>query len=263
MLTYRNLFSSFRQLDLRQTPVIAHASLSAFGEVQGGADTLLGALLATTGGLMMPTFTYKTMIVPEIGPADNGISYSSGKDANLMAEFFRPNMPADHTMGVIPEALRQLPNARRSMHPIQSFAGIDVDSAIDSQTLDDPLAPIGELTESGGWVLLLGVDHTANTSIHYAEQQAGRKTFTRWALTLNGVVACPRWPGCSGEFEQISPYVEPSSVKIQVGSALVRAIPLQVLVKAVKEMIAKDAHALLCDRSDCGRCNAVRQAHPQ
>ena len=263
MLTYRKIVSSFRQLDLGQTPVIAHASLSAFGEVQGGVDTLLGALITSTGGLMMPTFTYKTMIVPNSGPPDNGITYDAGKDANLLAEFYRPDMPADRTMGVISEGLRQLPEARRSMHPIQSFAGVGVDAAIESQTLDDPLAPIGVLTESGGWVLLLGVDHTVNTSIHYAEQLAGRKSFTRWALTLNGVVACPQWPGCSGGFESITPHLGESPRNIQVGSVQVRAVPLQALVKTVKEMIAADPEALLCDRMDCERCNAVRQEHPE
>ena len=261
MLTYRKLVSSFQQLDLVKVPVIAHASLSAFGEVQGGVETMLGALIASTGGMMMPTFTYKTMIVPNSGPPDNGISYDAGKSANLLAEFFRPNMSADHTMGVIPEALRQLPEARRSMHPIQSFAGINVDSAILSQSLDDPLAPIGVLTDAKGWVLLLGVDHTANTSIHYAEQQAGRKTFTRWALTLNGVVACPQWPGCSGGFEQITPHLRKSTRNVQVGSAMVQAIPLQELVKMVKEMINAEPDALLCDRMDCERCNTVRKVN--
>lgn len=261
MLTYRNLVCELRKLDMGSSqPVIAHASLSAFGEIQGGAQTLLGALMTVYDSLIMPTFTYKTMLTPEVGPPNNGITYGSGQDANRMARFFRPDMPADKLMGVVAETLRQHPQARRSSHPIYSFAGINADQAIEAQTPDEPLAPVRVLTEAGGWVLLLGTKHTVNTSIHYAEKLAGRRQFIRWALTSQGVKECPGWPGCSGGFEQISPRLEEATRKVQIGHAEVRAIPLIDLVAAVREAIAEDPVALLCKRKDCQRCNAVRRA---
>jgi hypothetical protein len=124
--------------------------------------------------------------------------------------------------------------------------------------LDDPLAPIAALTEAGGWALLLGVDHTVNTSIHYGEQRAGRRQFIRWALTYQGVIECPRWPGCSGGFNEIAPHLEWITQKIQVGNALVQAIPLQPMIEIVQEILRENPMALLCDRPDCERCNAVR-----
>lgn len=260
MLTFRNLSSAFHSLDLGDKPVIAHASLSAFGEIQGGVGTVLGALLSVVDSLLMPAFTFKTMIVPDDGPPNNGITYGSAKDANRMAEFFDPEMPADKFMGVIAETLRQLPDARRSIHPIYSFAGVNADEAIFAQTLEEPFAPIEVLAETDGWVLLLGVNHTVNTSIHYGEQLAGRRQFIRWALTYNGVTACPRWPGCSSGFEKISPHIAWFTQEIQVGSALVQAVPLKSLLGVVQELIAEDPQALLCDRDGCERCNAVRQA---
>jgi aminoglycoside 3-N-acetyltransferase len=259
MLNYRKLSSAFRHLELDGKPVIAHASLSAFGEVLGGAETLLGALLSTVNSLLMPAFTYQTMIVPENGPPDNGVTYGSAKDGNRMAEFFDPGMPVDKSIGVVAEALRQHPDARRSIHPIYSFAGINIDDAIFAQTLEDPFAPIEVLTKADGWVLLLGVGHIANTSIHYGEQLAGRRQFTRWALTYDGVIACPRWPGCSGGFEQISQHLTWFSQKIEIGPALVQAIPLRSLVAIVQELIAKDPLSLLCEREDCERCNEIRK----
>jgi aminoglycoside 3-N-acetyltransferase len=258
MLTFRNLSSAFHNLDLGDKPVIAHASLSAFGEIQGGAVTMLGALRSVIDSLLMPAFTYKTMIVPENGPLNNGITYGSAKHANRMAEFFDPKMPADKSVGVIAETLRQLPDARRSIHPILSFTGVSANEAIFAQTLQEPFASIKVLADADGWVLLLGVDHTANTSIHYGEQLAGRRQFTRWALTYNGITACPRWPGCSNGFEAISPHLDWFTQKIQVGSALVQAIPLISLLGVVQELISEDQYALLCDREDCERCNAVR-----
>ncbi len=262
MLTYRNLVRELRKLDMgRVQPVIVHASLSAFGEIQGGEQTLLGALTSVYDSVIVPTFTYKTMLTPEVGPPDNGITYGSGRDANRMAEFFRPDMPADKSMGVVAETLRQHPAARRSRHPIQSFAGINAGRAIKAQTLDEPLAPIRVLTEAGGWILLLGVKHIANTSIHYAEKLAGRRQFIRWALTPQGVKECPHWPGCSGGFEQISPRLEEATRRVQIGHANVRAIPLSDLVEAVQKAIADDPLALLCGRGDCERCNAIRREY--
>ena len=260
MLSFRELSNSFQHLDLGQKPVIAHASLSAFGEIQGGAETLLGALLTVAPSLMMPTFTYQTMITPYDGPSNNGIRYGKNTEANYQANFFDPNMPADKAMGILSETLRQHPKARRSLHPIYSFAGIDVDEAIFAQTLEDPFASIEILTEANGWVLLLGVTHTSNTSIHYGEQLAGRRQFTRWALSFDRAVECPHWPGCSGGFDQISPHLEWFAQKIQVGSALVQAISLKSLITVVQELIAEDPLALLCKRPDCERCNAIRES---
>jgi len=258
MFTFRDLSSIFQGLDLGNKPAVAHASLSAFGAVHGGAETVLGALLTAVGALVMPTFTYTTMVIPADGPNDNGMTYGSEKDSNRMAQFFDPGMPADRAMGIIAERLRQHPKARRSRHPIYSFAGIGADEAIEAQTLKHPFAPIEVLTRAGGWVLLLGVDHTSNTSIHYAEQLAGRRQFVRWALTYQGVVACPHWPGCSGGFEQISPHLEWFTRKAQVGYTLIRAIPLPSLVEVARDLIAEDPLALLCPREDCERCNAIR-----
>lgn len=259
MLSYRKLSSAFQHLDLGNKPVIAHASLSSFGDVQGGASAVLGALLSVANSLLMPVFTYKTMIVPVDGPPDNGITYGSANNANRMAEFFDPEMPADRSMGVIAETLRRHPDSRRSIHPIYSFAGVNLDKAIFAQTLEDPFAPIEVLTRADGWVLLLGVDHTVNTSIHYGEKLAGRRQFIRWALTYNGVTACPGWPGCSSNFEQISPHLAWFTQKIHVGSALVQAIPLQSLVAVVQELIEENPLALLCDRDDCERCRDIRK----
>jgi len=261
MLTYRDLLSTFRLLDIGTSPVIAHASLKSFGDVQGGEQTMVGALVTAFSSVIMPTFTYKTMITPEAGPIDNGITYGSGRDTNRTAQFFRPDMPADRLIGIIPETLRQHPKAKRSNHPIYSFAGINSIAALRNQSLENPFGPIEALMESRGWVLLLGVDHTVNTSIHYGEQVAGRRQFVRWALTPQGIVECPHWPGCSHGFNQIMPRIDESTRKLGGGQAQIQAIPLQLLVKTVGQMIAEDPLALLCFDIGCERCNAVRVAH--
>jgi aminoglycoside 3-N-acetyltransferase len=81
-------------------------------------------------------------------------------------------------MGIVAETFRQLPGAVRSDHPTSSFAARGpLAKAI---TAPQPLepghgldSPIGRVYEAGGWVLLLGVGHEANTSIHLTENLAG------------------------------------------------------------------------------------------
>ncbi len=259
MIGLRDLVVALQDLGIdHSTPVIAHASLSAFGEVLGGAETVIGALLYLYDTLVMPTFTYKTMIVPEEGPPSNALAYGSRPDANLMAEFYSPTLAADRLMGIIPERLRRHPAAQRSMHPILSFAGVNAREILASQSLEEPLAPIRRITDAHGWVLLLGVDHTTNTSIHYAERLAGRKQFVRWALTPQGVMECPSFPGCSDGFNAVAPLLAHATRRSEAGQAAIQAVPLQELVEIVQTRIRSDPLAFLCNHSYCERCQAVR-----
>ncbi len=115
------------------------------------------------------------------------------------------------------------------------------------------------LTEAGGWVVLLGVDHTVNTSLHYAEKLARRKPFTRWALTPSGVHECPGFPGCSDGFEALAPRVHALTRQQQVGEACVQALPLAPMIEVAKTLMEEDPRALLCALPDCPRCQAVRE----
>jgi aminoglycoside 3-N-acetyltransferase len=264
VISFREIVTGLRKLEINRTcPVIVHASLSAFGEVQGGVETLLGSLGSSFNTIVVPVFTYKTMIIPEVGPPDNAMRYGSGKDLNRLAEIFYPDMPADPLMGALAEGVRRHPKASRSPHPILSFAGINARKILDGQSIKEPLLPIQTLRDEGGWVLLLGVDHTVNTSIHYGEQLAGRKQFIRWALTTKGIIPCHKFPGCSAGFEALSPQLEVSLRQVEIGEATVKAFPLSDLLDAVVELLKQDALALLCDREDCERCDAVRVAIAQ
>jgi aminoglycoside 3-N-acetyltransferase len=255
----RDLLLGLRGLHLTGAPVIVHSSLKSFGQVEGGPGTVVNALVAAFKTVIVPTFTYKTIIIPLTGPENNGITYGSLQDQNQMAEFFTPGMPADPLMGIIPEMFRKYPRTKRSNHPIQSFAGINAEKVLAAQTMTDNLAPLGLLEQADGWVVLMGVDHTVNTSIHYAEKLAGRRQFIRWALTPKGVVECPGFPGCSAGFQAIAPEMEKFTRHVKIGGALVQAVPLKMLFKVVVARIKKDPLALLCQQEDCERCNQIRK----
>lgn len=259
MLSFRDIASGFRQLGLnRRNPVIVHASLSAFGDVRGGAESLLGALLLSFDSLMMPSFTYQTMVIPEAGPPDNGLVYGSGRDLNRMAVPFHRDLPVDRMMGALAETLRRHPHAHRSDHPILSFSGINVQDALRTQSLRDPLAPIGVLALRGAWVLLLGVDHSVNTSIHYAEKMRERRQFVRWAIAGGSrILECPGFPGCSSGFNAIAPELEQITRRTRIGNAEIRALPLTGLLETVERILRANPRALLCGSDDCSRCQAV------
>jgi len=254
----RDLLLGLRDLGLADAPVIVHSSLKSFGQVEGGAGPVVSALVVVFETVLVPTFTYTTMITPLTGPENNAIAYGSQQDLNRMAGFYTLRTPVDPLVGTIPEMFRKHPRAKRSSHPIQSFAGINADKIIAAQTMSDHLAPLGLLEKVDGWALLIGVDHTVNTSIHFAEKLAGRRQFIRWALTPKGVVECPGFPGCSAGFQAIAPEIEKFTRHVQVGNALIQAVPLKMLFKVVVARINKDPLALLCQQADCERCNAIR-----
>ncbi len=233
MLGYDDLKSAFDDLNLQEELIIAHASLKPFGYIHGGAEAVLDAMLASFHSIIVPTFTYKTKIIPDVGPPNNGITYGSGKDTNKMAEPFHPDMRADPMMGILPETLRNHPSVTRTAHPILSFAGINAGPILFTQTIYEPLDPIGALGQQDGWVVLINVDHTSNTSIHYAEKLAGRKQFIRWALVDNRVVECPNYPGDSMGFQVIEDYLKFDTRRVEIGEGFIQAIPLRRLFNVV------------------------------
>jgi aminoglycoside 3-N-acetyltransferase len=258
MLTYAELQSAFESLGLANHPVIAHASIRRFGDIEGGAETVLHALLTSSNGLIMPTFTYNTMVTPEVGPPNNGIKYGTDRDNNKRSEPFQITMPPDKMIGILPWVLLQQQGSTRTPHPILSFGGLGADEALATQTLYEPLAPIGALAEQNGWAVLINVDHSVNTSIHYGEKLAGRKQFIRWALAGDRVVECPGYPGDSTGFHTIEDYLKPDLRRVDIGGGFIQAVQLNRLFQAVQELIKNNPLALLCERSDCERCNAIR-----
>jgi aminoglycoside 3-N-acetyltransferase len=134
IVTRADIVESLRNLGLREGDLVqVHSSLSAFGYVEGGATTVVGALLdvlGREGTLMMPTFNHGRFELFDIR-----------------------NTPSVN--GAITEALRKHPLARRSMHPTHPYAAIG--------PLADWLAILG------GRVLLLGVGTNSNTAAHIGE----------------------------------------------------------------------------------------------
>ncbi len=142
--------------------VMVHSSLSSFGWVNGGAQTVIEALVQSVGpegNVLMPTLTGS--------PALNAKN--------------PPHFDARQTpcwTGRIPETFRQRPDALRSLHPTHSVAIIGPqkhDLAREHQLSPTPCGketPYFRLAERDGYVLIFGVDLKSVTLFHTVEEIA-------------------------------------------------------------------------------------------
>ncbi len=260
MIGYRELEKGIKELGLTpRQPVLIHVGKDDFGFIRGGIETLLGAITANVFSIITPAFTYRTMVIPEDGPPNNGITYGTGSNANVMIEPFHMDIPPDETLGEFPVIFGRMPDVSRSTHPILSFYGLHAKEFLSLQTIPEPLTIIEALLDRDGLVVLINVDHSANTSIHLGERLANRRTFLRWALTYERVVECPNFPGCSSGFGAISKSVESFTGTLNLPGLDIKALPLRDLVATTRNLIHNDPNALLCQRPDCERCNTLRQ----
>lgn len=242
----------------KHTDLIAHVSLSALGPVNGEAQAVASALLAAAATVIMPAFTYQTQIIPQVGPPDNAIEYGTGDERNARAEIFRPDLPVHPDMGSVAEALRNDDQTYRSTHPILSFVaqGPDARTALAAQTRQYPLGPVAWLEARDGMVVLMGVDQRHNVALHLAEQRAGRKTFTRWALTLDDIEELPNIPGCTEGFNDIWRSLTPLTRVAHIGMARCEAIPIRQMLDIAEQRIRQQPNFMLCDKPSCPTCRA-------
>ena len=176
--------------------ILVHSSLSALGWVAGGAQSVVHALLDTLGPegtLVMPAFS------PQISDPSE---WDSPKLPESWLEEVRANLPVFDVavtpteMGKIAETFRTWPGVLRSDHPQDSFCalGENAKGIVARQPLawslgeDSPLARMHELDCR---ILLLGVDHTTNSTLHFAECMSAhrRVQVRRFPLCRDGAVA--------------------------------------------------------------------------
>lgn len=222
--------------------IIVHANMSSIGPVRGEEAGVAAALLAAAGTVVMPAFTYQTQIIPQTGPPDNGIEYGSGDAQNARAQIFRPDLPIHPDFASVAEVLRKDNETLRSTHPILSFIaqGPDAEVILSAQTRQNPLSPIALLEARGGYALLMGLDHRHNYSLHLAAQRAGRKTYIRWALTLDDIEELPNIPGPMEGFNDIWRDLEGITRVAQVGLARCELIPLRQMLLIAEDRMRSD-----------------------
>ncbi len=163
VVTGQDLLTGLRRLDLPPAAgVMIHSSLKSFGRVEGGARTVVEALMETVtpeGTLLMPSFNHD---VPfrEAGPG----YYDPGETPT--------------SNGAIPDLFWRMPGVHRSLDPTHPVAawGRHARRYIENhhRTLTmGPESPLGLLCADDGFGLLLGVGYWANSFHHVVEMSTG------------------------------------------------------------------------------------------
>jgi len=158
--------------------IIMHSSLSEIGWTVGGPVSVIQALMETltsNGTLIMPTFSSDNTDPTEWENPPVPESWWNTIKNEMPA--YQPEITPTREMGKIIEAFRTWPNVIRSDHPSLSFAawGKSAKFIIGDHRLTSGLgehSPLARIYDLDGKILLIGVNHYNNTSLHLAEYRS-------------------------------------------------------------------------------------------
>lgn len=196
-ITVDRIKADLQTLGLRPgMTIIVHSSMKSLGGwILGGPVAVIMALeqlLGVEGTLVMPTHTGElsdpsTWVNPPVDPKwwDVIRNAMPGYDPDLSPTYY---------MGAISECFRKQKGTLRSSHPQVSFAarGRLAERICGEHSLENCLgeaSPLAKIYEAGGYVLLLGVGYSVNTSLHLAEYRAnypGKKQIVHRAPIMRG-----------------------------------------------------------------------------
>lgn len=253
MLTKRDILAMLRRADIEPGDAVAvHSSLRRVGKVDGGADTIIDALceaVGPDGHIAMPTMRY-----PSIG---EGV--------------YDPATTPSVT-GTLTEVFRQRPGAVRSEHPTHSITVIGPradEFAADHLQVEcvGIGSPLDKLAQAGGKVLLMGVSHVHNTTVHIGEAHAGVRKVSHWGdhpprfktrLHDGRIVehALDASGSCSLGFDAVSwPLRRDGRIRdVMIGAAVSHMMRGLDVIAATIELCRAYPDILFCTRIDCDRC---------
>ena len=227
--------------------LLVHTAFSRVRPVPDGPRGLIAALtgaLGPTGTLVMPTM-------------------SDG------AAPFDPTTTPTLEMGVVAETFRRLPGVVRSTHPGASFDARGPHAAPICRPqplvpLHGPDSPVGRVWALDGWVLLLGVSHDADTTVHLAEVLAGVPYWQAHpCVVVRGgapeVLHLPETDHCCRGFDQLVPHL-PARVG-PVGQATATLARSRDIVDTATALLQADPLTFLCAPAvGCPDCDAARRS---
>lgn len=259
-VTLQAIAAAVQVAGLAGKALCVHSSLRSFGRVEGGAPTVVQALLDQNCTLLVPTFSWSFAVPPpaDLQPQRNGWDYAAMPGSTEgVGRIYDPRVDdLDDDMGAIPRAVLALPHRLRGDHPLCSFTAVGPHAAalISQQRPRDVWAPLRALAARDGQVVLMGVGLDKLTALHLAEQMAGRKNFLRWANDHTGAATLVEVGGCSDGFDRLDDLLAPLEMHTVVGASHWRIFPLQQLLAHASDAIRAHPAITQCADAACERC---------
>jgi aminoglycoside N3'-acetyltransferase len=231
--------------------LVVHTSFSTVAPVVGGPAGLIGAL----GEALGPD---GTLVMPSMSDWDDD-------------EVFDPRETPCEDLGIVADTFWRMPDVLRSDSPHSfSAAGPHAETITAAHPPDlphGPNSPVGRAHDLDGWVLLLGVDHDANTTVHLAEFCAGVPYRAPKFCTVvrDGVptrVDYGEIDHCCRNFKLVGEWLAERSLERRgpVGHATARLVRSRDVVSTVGEELAGDVYRLLCaEGTGCDDCDVARR----
>lgn len=230
--------------------LLVHTAFSQVGPIEGGPEAFIATLqeaIGPRGTLMMPSMA-----------DDDGV--------------FDARRTPCSAMGVVANTFWRLPGVQRSDNPHAFAARGPLASAL---LAPHPVAvphgldsPAGRAIDRGGKVLLAGIGHDANTTIHVAENEAGvrygfearslvRQAGTTVELRYREVDHC-----CRG-FERVGEALQRTGRQRRAGLGQGAAIlaTSSAIFDTAFSLLKQREEALLCPLGSCNFCDAARKGY--
>lgn len=246
--------AQLRALGVREGGVLlVHTSFRAVRPVEGGPAGLIAALREALGA-------GGTLVMPSWGSSDD--------------EPFDPAAtPVTPDLGVVAEHFRRLPGVARSAHGFAFAAAGPAAAFITGDPLPlpphIPESPVGRVHELDGQVLLLGVSHGEDTTLHLAELLAGVPYRVPKHLTVRGAdgravrVDYGENDHCCQRFALADGWLREAGLQREgpVGHAHARLVRARDVVAVARERLAREPLLFLhAEGSGCAECDAARRS---
>lgn len=182
-------------------------------------------------------------------------------------EPFDPSRTSCLGMGVVADTFWRRPDVLRSNSP-HAFAAIgpaalEILAPHPVEVPHGPESPVGRARAAGAQILLLGVGHEANTTIHLAEDLYGvryrvpRKAMIRDPEGRRRIVEYPEIDHCCERFERLDDALGPHQRRGWIGAGRVRLVHAQAVVEAACRLLDADETAFLHPRGACVDCDVA------
>jgi aminoglycoside N3'-acetyltransferase len=228
--------------------LVVHTAFSKIAPIDRGPAGLIEALLSALG----PS---GTLVMPSMSDDDE--------------HPFDPRTSPCAGMGIVADTFWRMPGVLRSDNP-HAFAALGPRAA--EITAPHPIdiphghdSPPGRVYDLDGQVLLLGIGHDANTTIHVAENMAGMRYFRMQHVTVtrNGVLSrldYQELDHCCQNFALLDDWLGDRQRRGTIGRADARLARSRDIVDTAIRHLRENETVFLHGMGECEECDDARTA---